>query len=140
MSSFRQNLRVRTNIRFESVALTQGAISIPVLTDRSVTLARALFKLRAVQNLHFTTGPLDSPLFLQHSRCQAYRGPVRPEHRGKEILGDGNRRGIDPVLSDQQPAGEALFDIVKSIARGGLRDLHPLTYCIPSKNLLKLWT
>jgi len=35
---------------------------------------------------------------------------------------------------------KALFDIVKSIARGGLSHFHPVSYCIPSQNLLKLWT
>ena len=95
--SFQQYSRVR----FESLPLTQGPFAIPVLPDGSVTLAGALFEIRAAHNLHFTTSPFDSPLLLQYSRCQAYRGPVRPQHRGKEILGDVDRRGIHPVLSDE---------------------------------------
>lgn len=55
-------------------------------------------------------------------------------------MGDRQCRGIYSVLSYEEPAREALFNIVEPIARGCLRELHPLNYCISSQNPLQLWS
>ena len=124
-------------ISYTRGGLFQSNIAI-ILLDNGVTLAGAVFEFCPAQNLHCSARVLDDLLVLQNASCQAHSGPVGTEHGRKEIVGDSQRRGIHSILRDEQPAREALFDIVKPITGGCLRELHSLDYCVAGQNPLKL--
>src|ERR1700675_4734360 len=83
-----------------SSRLSQSNLII-ILLNNFVTFAGGLFEFGAAQNLQIATHVLNNLLVLQNASRQAYRGPVRPQHRRKEVVGDSQRRGIHSVLSDE---------------------------------------
>jgi hypothetical protein len=61
---------------------------------------------------------------LECARDDAHARPVNAQHKGQELLGYLKVIAFRPVMGHEQLAGEALFQIVTAVARGGLRGLR----------------
>lgn len=58
------------------------------------------------------------------------------QHVGDEFLRHRQLGGVDPVVAEQQPAAEALFDGMQPVAHGGLADLGDEGLDIAQQHLL----
>ena len=96
---------------------------VAILANYGVAFAGSFFEFLAIQDFYGAAVVLDNLALLQDTGSEADARPVRAEHGGQEIVGDGEDLGVNTILSHQEPASEALLDAVEAIARSRLRDL-----------------
>jgi hypothetical protein len=87
------------------------------LLNSDVTFASSLLELFMIRDPQLTAAVFNGAFLLQDASRQTYTRTIGPKHCREELMGDVQRILGGPILCDQQPACEALFDTVKAIAR-----------------------
>ena len=91
--------------------------------DHVVAPASRRLETRAVQHRDDAAAVADQLALLQRLRRPGDPDASHPEHVSEELLRHAKAIGFDAVVGHQEPASEAPLNHVKTIARGGLRDL-----------------
>jgi hypothetical protein len=95
-----------------------------VFADQFVAFAAGGFEGFAVEDADGAARIFDDLGFLQGAGGLGDAAAVGAEHGGEEVVGEREEARLDAVLRHEEPAGEALFDVVEAIAGGRLRNLH----------------
>src|ERR1700735_1377053 len=103
--------------------LVTPVLRLPVY--RRVTLARGIFQLFPVFDLYFSARVGDQPGLLQHSRGQSHTRAPGTQHVRQELLRQRYDVFANAILAHQQPSSQPFVHLVKPIAGGHLRGLHP---------------
>lgn len=99
-----------------SIMPGRGQEAIIFVLDRPVTGTGGGFQTSPVKDGDLAAIVLNKPGLLQHGRRKADRRPVHAKHLGKELLGEGKRIRLHPVMGLQEPAGAARVNVMKAIA------------------------
>src|SRR5207342_341345 len=91
-----------------------------------VTFACSAFKAFAVQNIDLAARIDDELGALQDFSSQGNRRATCAQHLRQELMGQWKAVQGGPVLAEEQPAGQALFNVVYPVAGGGIGNLHQM--------------
>src|SRR5581483_201235 len=103
--------------------LRQDARAVVHVLDDAVTLAGRRLEALAVEDADAAAAVLDQLAVLQRGRRPRDADPAHAEHVREELLRQAEFVGAHPVARHEQPAREALLDLVKAVARRGLGNL-----------------
>ena len=96
------------------------------MLDHAIALAGSFFEGFAIQYLHGTAHILNEPRIFEDAYRQRYAGTSGTEHLGKKFVGKRKQLRIDAILTHQQPARQALLNLMQPVASRKLGDLHPM--------------
>ena len=97
-----------------------------MVSDDVVALAGLFFEAGAVEDDDFSAGVLDEVFGFEGFGGDADSGPVGAEHVGEVLVGELEGGGFGAVGAEEEPACEALGDVVVCVASGGLGGLDEL--------------
>jgi hypothetical protein len=97
-----------------------------LLFDNVITLARFPFEGLAVKYMDDSPGIFDKPAPFESGCGNRNRGPGTSQHIGKEHMRDRKTFGPGTIGTEEEPAGESLFDLMFGVATGKLRGLGQL--------------
>jgi hypothetical protein len=103
-----------------------------------IAFAGTFLEFFPVEDSYGAAGVFDRLFSLENAGSETDAWAVSPEHGRQEIMGDAEQAIVDPVLHDQQPASEALFNPVEPVAGGRLSGLHALDDSVTAGHELKL--
>ena len=92
--------------------------------DSRIAFAGGLLEAFAVVDGHVASGIGDQPGLAQDACCDSDGTAADAQHHGDKFMGEGHAIGLHPVMTHEQPASEALFELMGAIAGGGLGGLH----------------
>lgn len=86
----------------------------------AIALTDARFQTMAIHNADAATAVMDQSGVLQASCGYGHALAASTEHMSDELLGHQQVRAVFPVVTQQQPAAEPLFNRMQAIAHRGL--------------------
>src|SRR5512134_3036251 len=92
--------------------------------DDLVTTASGCFETLPVENADVAPAVTDQISLLQGAGGLGHGDPQYAQHAAQQLLRQTKVIRSHAVARHQEPAGEAGFDQVKTVAGGGLRDLN----------------
>ena len=106
------------------------AFSLPIfqlVLNRRIAITGRILQLAFVEEGHIAPRVRDHAGSVQHAGRQADARPTSPQHLAKQFLRQRKLIGAKQVMTHQEPAGEALFYLVQTVAGGNLHGLHGKT-------------
>src|ERR1022692_2088518 len=113
-------------------------VIVEVIFDDQIALARGLREPRDVEDADFSAGVFDKSFSLENPGCRRNSGTATPKHIGEKLMRNLERVDVRAVRTEEQPAGEPLFEGVFRVASGGLRCLNELCLNIAQSQRLKV--
>lgn len=108
------------------LVLGNGEVVGQVVADDAVALAGVFFEAWAVEDRDFPSTVLDEVVGFEGFCGYADGGAVGAEHIGEVLVGELEGGGFGSVGAEEEPACEALGDVVVCVASGGLGGLDEL--------------
>src|SRR5688572_9250319 len=105
--------------------------------DGFVAATRRRFETFLIENRDIAAAVTDQFTPLQRTGSLCYADPPHAQHVGKKFLCQTKPVCAYAIARHKQPAGKASFDHVKTVARGGLRDLDHQYMDIAVQRLLQ---
>ena len=96
------------------------------MLNDAVAFTSGVFEGLAVADFDGAANIFDETSVFQHADGKAHAGPSGASHLGEEFVGQIQHLGIYAVLAHQQPASEALFEFMQTIASSHLCHLKTL--------------
>ena len=78
----------------------------------------------AIHDPHATAKVLHAASFFESLGGQGHAGAAGAKHLREEFMSQGQGLGIDAILAHQQPAGEALIQLMKAVTSSNLAHLQ----------------
>ena len=133
-------LRLRPVKRLHSDCGIELCVIVEVMFDDQIALARDLREPRDVEDADFSAGVFDKSFLLENPGCRRNSGTAPPKHVCEKLMRNLERVDVCAVRTDEQPAGESLFEVVFRIASGRLHCLNQLCLNIAQSQKLKVAT
>src|ERR1035437_5346683 len=130
--------RLRRVKRLRSDRGVELCVIVEVIFDGQITLTRGLGEPREFEDANFSAGVFDKSFSLENRGCRGNSGTANPKHVCEKLMRNLERVDVRAVRTDEQPAGESLFDAVFSIASSGLHCLNELCLNIAQSQRLKV--
>src|ERR1039458_1166429 len=132
------HLRLRRVKRLRSDCGVELCVIVEVILDNQIALARGLGEPRDVENANFFAGVFDKSLSLENSGGRRNSGTATPKHVSEKLMRNLERVGVGALPTDEQPAGESLFEVVFCIASSGLHCQKELCLNIAQSQRMKV--
>src|ERR1039457_1520713 len=132
------HLRLRRVKRLRSDCGVELCVIVEVIFDDQIALARGLGEPRDVEDADFSAGVFDKSFSLENPGCRRNSGTATPKHIGEKLMRNLERVDVRAVRTEEQPAGEPLFEGVFRVASGGLHGLNELCLNIAQSQKLKV--
>ena len=111
----------------DNLLLMSGMQSLNVALDAPIAFAAAPLQRVPVDNLHVAAAANDRPIFLKVSGDQRHGRPADRQHLRERVVHKRDFIVATAVIQLEQPAGDAAFHLMGSIANGVL--LHLRHHC-----------
>jgi hypothetical protein len=111
----------------DNLLLMSGMQSLNVALDAPIAFAAAPLQRVPVDNLHVAAAANDRPIFLKVSGDQRHGRPADRQHLRERVVHKRDFIVATAVIQLEQPAGDAAFHLMGSIANGVL--LHLGHHC-----------
>ena len=108
-----------------------------MIFDDQVALASVLRKPRDIEDADFSASVFDQSFSLKNLGCRRNSGAATPKHVCEKLMRNHERVDARAVRTDEQPAGESLFEAVFCIASNGLHCLNELGLNIAQSQKMK---
>src|ERR1017187_4118056 len=94
--------------------------------DDLMALVRGVREPRDVEDADFSAGVFDKSFSHKNPGCRRNSGTATPKHVCEKFMRNLEGVGMGAVRTNEQPAGESLFEVVFRIASSGLHCLNEL--------------
>src|ERR1017187_568290 len=113
-------------------------VIVEVVFDDQIALARGLGEPRDVEDANFSAGVFDKSFSLENPGGRRNSGASTPKHVSEKLMRNLECVGVGALPTDEQPAGESLFEVVFCIASSGLHCQKQLCLNIAQSQRMKV--
>ena len=117
---------------------SEGQQTIALPPDHPIALTDRLFQATTIDDRYMAASVTDQSGFLKSMSRDRDAFPTHSEHIGYQLLSHDQFIRRQPIVTEQKPAAQLLFDGMKSVAHGSLRHLCEQCLRVEQQQAMKL--